>query len=96
MRYQLRDYRVKPGEMEAWLAEWAASIRPLRETFGFQIVGAWRVEAEERFVWILAYEGAGSFEEADRRYYESHDRRALEPDPARHLAETRMWFMEGV
>ncbi len=96
MRYQLRDYQVRPGEMDAWLAEWAASIRPLREKFGFQIIGAWRVEAEERFVWILGYEGEGTFEEADRQYYESRDRRALEPDPARHLAETRMWFMEGV
>jgi hypothetical protein len=96
MRYQLRDYDVRPGEMDAWLGEWMANIRPMREKFGFQVVGAWRVEAQERFVWILGYEGEGGFEEADRRYYESPDRRALVPDPARHLVETRKQFIERV
>ena len=71
--------------MEQWLEEWEAKVRPLRERFGFSIVGAWR-HADEEFVWLLRYDGPLSWEEADRAYYESKERRQLAPDPARHLA----------
>ena len=93
MRFQLRDYRIKPGEMRDWVGEWSAHIRPLREKFGFQVVGAWVLAEQDRFLWILARE---DFEAADRRYYESAERRALDPDPARHLAVIEQHFMEPV
>ncbi len=61
----MRDYTVKPGEMAAWRQEWKTQIRPLREKFGFRVVGVWAIEEENRFVWILAYRGPATFEEAD-------------------------------
>jgi hypothetical protein len=93
MQFQLRDYQVKPGEMTEWVSEWSAHIRPLRERFGFRVVGAWTIANEHRFVWILAH---ADFETADRSYYDSAERRALEPDPARHLARAVQHFMERV
>jgi hypothetical protein len=93
VRFQLRDYRVKPGEMRQWLAEWSAQIRPLREKFGFQVVSAWAIPDQDRFIWILARE---DFESADRQYYESAERHALDPNPARHLAATDQQFIDPV
>ncbi len=91
MEAQLRVYTVRPGELADWVAEWRANIAPLRRRFGFGVVGPWIDEDSDTFVWLLEYAGAESFEAADRRYYESAERAALHPDPARHLAavETR-------
>jgi NIPSNAP len=94
--YMLRDYRVKAGEMEEWLREWGTKVRPLRERLGFDVVGAWTI-GEDRFVWILAYEGDdGEFQRADKAYYDSKERKTMQPDPARHLSETRHWRMTEV
>ena len=91
--YQLRMYTVGPGEMAEWLAEWRDKIAPLRRHFGFEIVGAWTIEEPDRFVWILSYSGPQSWEDVDRAYYSSPERKALDPDPARHLVSTEHWLM---
>jgi hypothetical protein len=91
--YQLRMYTVKPGEMAEWLAEWRDTIAPLRRQLGFEIVGAWTIEESDRFVWIISHSGPQPWEEVDRAYYSSPERKALDPDPARHLASTEHWLM---
>lgn len=96
MTAQLRMYRAKEGELETFVEEWRSHVVPLREAFGFRIEGAWVVPAERRFVWIVSYEGPEGFEARDRAYYASEERKALAPDPARHLEETRHWLMEAV
>ncbi len=87
---QLRVYTVKPGRLDAWLDEWSAHVRPLRERLGFRVLGPWIDESSRTFVWILEYGGPDEFEAADRAYYASPERRALEPDPARHLEHVEM------
>jgi hypothetical protein len=77
--------------MAEWVSEWSRCIRPLRKRFGFRVVGAWTIAHEDRFVCILAH---GDFEAADRNYYDSAERRALEPDPARHLARITHHLIE--
>jgi NIPSNAP len=93
---ELRIYTVQPGKMQAWLREWKAQIRPLREKFGFQILGAWIAEADNQFLWILRYVGPESFASANAAYYESPERKAIAPDPARHLAKTEHRLMTPV
>ena len=93
MRFQLRVYTVQPGAMESWLAEWHAHVRRLRLAHGFSIVGPWVGDDGETFVWILGHDG--DFEAADEAYYASAERRALDPDPARHLGETKTVFMQS-
>ncbi|TMC51728.1 MAG: NIPSNAP family containing protein [Chloroflexi bacterium] len=94
--WQVREYTVRPGEMEEWLDEWRKRIVPLRERHGFRILGAWSVDGTDQFVWIISYEGPKSWEQANSDYYESPERKALDPDPARHLAQTQTRLMTAV
>ena len=82
--------------MDAWIAEWAAHIAPLRQRHGFEIAGAWTIAESNRFVWVLSYGGSKSWEESDADYYASAERGALDPDPARHIISTEQWLMSGV
>lgn len=95
-RWQLRDYTVKPGEMADWIAEWRENIVGLRRSFGFDVIGAWKEEDSDRFVWIVRYRGERSFEEADAAYYASPERKAIHPDPARHIAHSETRFVDPV
>jgi hypothetical protein len=81
---QLRVYRIADGHLDDFVAEWRAGVLPLRERFGFRIE-AWTDAAESTFVWVVRYDGPGTLEEADRAYYASPERAALEPDPARGI-----------
>ena len=77
--------------MDAWLDEWHEHVRRLRLAHGFTIAGPWVGEDGETFAWILGHDD--DFEAADAAYYDSDERRTLDPDPVRHLAETKTWFM---
>jgi hypothetical protein len=92
---ELRVYTVQAGAMDAWVAEWRAHVYPLRVKLGFAVPAAWVVESEDRFVWLLEYEG-DDYESANAAYYESPERQALDPDPARHLAATEHWPLRPV
>lgn len=85
MEYQLRHYKIKPGAMAAFKDAWLRGVYPLRKERGFGFVGAWSNEGTNEFVWLLSYAGADGLEEADRRYYASSDRKALDPDPAQYI-----------
>ncbi len=90
MQWQLRIYRAKDGELEAFVQEWREHVLPLRSAKGFEVIGPW-VSDDDRFVWIVGHE---NLQEADEAYYASGERAAIEPDPARHLAETEHVSLE--
>ena len=85
MQYQVRRYRIADGELEAFSRAWETRVVPLRERFGFQIVGGWEIEETNEFVWILGHDDPAGFAAADAAYYESDDRHRLSPDPADHI-----------
>lgn len=91
---QLRDYRIRAGSLDQFVAEWRAGIVPVRRRIGFSIEGAWTVPKESRILWILSYPGdAVDFATADAAYHASPDRGALEPDPARLIeSQTLTWI----
>ena len=96
MKFQVREYTVKPGEMQEWLGEWRSRIVPLRESLGFEVLGAWTVDGTDQFIWIIGYNGPKSWEQANDDYYASPERKALDPDPARHLIKTDTRLMTSV
>lgn len=88
MATQLRDYRIIEGSLNQFVDEWRRRIAPLRRDVGFSIDGAWTVEGEDRFVWLLSFPGDWTtFDEADRGYYASPQRAKLDPDPARLIQQ---------
>lgn len=93
---QLRMYKAKDGELDAFIAEWKAGVVPLRRKFGFRVEGAWAIRERNEFVWIIAYDGADGFAARDAAYYASPERKALKPDPARHLEHTDTRLMTSV
>lgn len=84
---QIREYRIAPGRLDDFVAQWTDHVVPLRRAHGFEIVGAWAIHSESRFVWVLSHPGPGTFEDADAAYYASSDRTSLDPDPATLIVE---------
>ena len=89
MELVLRIYTIKPGELDDWVDEWRAHVLPLRRRLGFEVLGAWVSEEESAFAWLLGYDGPEGLAAANVAYYDSPERAALDPDPARHIAEAR-------
>jgi len=94
METQVRVYRIKPGQLDAFVEEWREQMAPLRQRFGFEVVAAWASKEDDTFVWVLSHEG--DFAAADREYYMSPERAALDPDPARHIVEPRAFVARPV
>ncbi len=82
--------------MDAWLKGWREGVVPLRRKHGFRVDGAWIVRGENRFVWILTYDGPESWEAKDSAYYASPERKALNPDPAVYIGKAETWIMDAV
>jgi hypothetical protein len=93
---ELRDYRIRHGQMDAWIAAWKSGIVPLREKAGFHIIGAWVDRQNDRFLWLIGYAGAGEFETANNRYYSSPERESLQPNPAELIEEIQTVKVEAV
>jgi hypothetical protein len=87
---QLRDYRIRAGELDRFVGEWRSHLAPLRRSIGFEIRAAWTVPDEDRFIWLLEHPGSwDAFADADATYFASPDRAAIDPDPARLIEEQR-------
>jgi hypothetical protein len=95
MQTQLRIYTINRGALQTFTEEWEAKIYPLRLKIGFQVLGAWKVEATNQFIWFLAYNGSDSWEAMDKAYFESEERQTMIPDPARHIARIEQYFVES-
>ena len=70
--YELRQYQVRPGKMEAWLKLMEGEIIPFQVSKGAVISCSFRGEADETiYIWMRRFE---SEEERERLYdaiYES-------------------------
>jgi hypothetical protein len=93
---QLRDYRIKSGHMEDWIAGWRSGIVPLRQQAGFLIVGAWVDRAHDRFVWLVGYCGTDGFESAEARYHALPDRLSQRPNPSAFVDAATLDMVEDM
>ena len=88
MELELRRNGIRAGCIDELVESWLHGVVPLRRRFGFTFLGAWVVEDADELIWILGYDGTDGFDNADRRYYASPERGALDPDPAQ-------WFVSS-
>ena len=94
-QWQLRDYGIAEDRLDDFIEAWTGGVLPLRRAAGFEI-RAWTVPGESRFVWLLGYDGPGTFAAADEAYYDSPERAALDPDPAQWIVEERKVMLEPI
>ena len=94
-QWQLRDYRIAEGHLADFVDAWTSNVLPLRRAAGFRVQG-WTVPGESRFIWLLGYDGPNSFDAADKAYYASPERTALDPDPAQWIVEDRKVLLEAI
>lgn len=95
MEYQLRQYVVEDGKWDEFISVFD-EVLVVRRSVGFDVVGVWTVEEENRFIWIVATDHPEGIAGASRAYYESPARRAISPEPATLLAEISTVTMEAL
>jgi hypothetical protein len=93
MRFQLREYRIEEGRLDDFVREWRELVLPVRISMGFSVFGPWVERDGSRFVWVVGYDG--DINVADAAYYSSAGRHAMDPDPARLVADTRHVLLEA-
>lgn len=93
--YQLRMYQFSSGRLEEFLEIFPEVVRA-RRAVGFNVVGAWTVPEEDRFVWIISTDAPGGIEELSKAYYASAQRRAIEPEPAKLIDTIETKIMKAI
>ena len=74
------------GRVDPWRPSLAAEIRfPRRWSVG--------CPDENRFIWILSYDGPDGFEARDAAYYDSPERKSMTPDPATLIEKAESRFV---
>ena len=96
MEIQLRDYRIRRGHLDDWIAGWQTGIVPLRRQEGFEIVGAWVDRDHDRFVWVVGYAGDDGFAAAEDRYHARTERLALDPNPSDFIENATLDMVEAM
>ena len=70
--YELRQYKIRPGKMEAWLKLMEGEIIPFQVSKGAVITASFRGEADESvYVWIRRFESEAARERIYKDIYES-------------------------
>jgi hypothetical protein len=90
MLCQVRTYQIKPGAMDEFVALWRDHLVPLREQYGYQVLGAWNDDTT--FVWVVGHEAPDGWDAAEKTYYDAPERTAIPRDPREYLesAETKV------
>jgi NIPSNAP len=70
--YELRQYTIRPGKMEAWLRCMEEEIIPFQVAKGMVITGSYRGEKDDSvYVWMRRFESEPERERLYKAVYES-------------------------
>ncbi len=76
---------MRPERLDEWAELFRTRIVPLRRRLGFEIGGSWVDREHGQHIWVLAYSGPLTFEQANAAYWASPERAALGVDPKEFL-----------
>jgi hypothetical protein len=81
MFFELRQYRIQPGQMEPWVKFMEDEIIPFQISKGMVVVGSFVAEEEEDlYVWIRRFESEEEREQQYEAVYKSeHWEKTLAP-----------------
>ena len=72
MFFELRQYQIKPGQMDNWVKYMDEVIVPFQLSKGMVIIGNWSgVEEENLYVWIRRFENEDERQRLYKAVYES-------------------------
>jgi hypothetical protein len=72
MFFELREYRTRPGQREAWVKFMEEEIIPFQVSKGMVVVGSFVGEEEDDlYIWIRRFESESSREQLYAAVYES-------------------------
>ena len=70
--YELRQYKVLPGKLDAWVKVMEEEIIPFQVAHGMVICGSFKGEEDESvYVWLRRFESEEQREELYKAVYES-------------------------
>ncbi len=95
MKLQLRTYTINKGALPEWIEEWRTQLVPLRQKMGFVVLEAYTVPSSNQFVWLMGFEGE-NWAAADQAYMTCEERKTMQPDPARLIANMENVFVDKV
>jgi hypothetical protein len=96
MLAEVRTYKIRDGAMEEFVAFWRDHIVPVREAYGYQVLGAWNNPETGTFVWVVGHEAPDGWEAAEKIYYDSPERNALPRDPKEFLESAHTEVLQPV
>jgi len=74
MFFELRQYRVQPGQRDNWVKFFEDVIVPFQTAKGMSILGSWTAEEDEDgFVWLRRFENEADRERLYAAVYESDE-----------------------
>jgi hypothetical protein len=83
MLFELRQYRMRPGQRDNWVRFAEAEIIPFQTSKGMKIIGSWVGEEDtDLFVWIRQFE---SEPERERLYQEVYGSDHWKTNVAPHI-----------
>lgn len=72
MLFELRQYRMRPGQHENWVRFMEQEIIPFQTAKGMVIVGSWVGEQEpDLYVWLRRFDSEAERERLYKEVYES-------------------------
>ncbi|MFD4524145.1 NIPSNAP family containing protein [Streptomyces sp. NPDC058470] len=94
---QLRRYEIVPGELEAFVNWWRATMPALRTEAGFTIEFAYANEDANEFVWAVSVPGTvEDFARVDAAYRTSEARRRVFAGLPERVAKAHVGFVSPV
>lgn len=70
--YELRQYEIRPGKMDEWLAIMEDEIIPFQASVGMVIAGSFRGEGDDSvYIWIRRFESEAERERLYEAVYKS-------------------------
>ena len=72
MFFELRQYKILPGQMDNWVKLFETEIVPFQVAKGMSILGSFRGESDDSvFVWIRRFDSEAERERLYKDVYES-------------------------
>ena len=96
MLQQLRIYRTEEGNFGEFLRLWMEGVYTTRQARGWH-VQAWVVPEKSELVWVLSRDCTREeWEAQEKAYYESPERKSLNPDPAQFIVDGEHRWIEAL